>query len=169
MEYEGRMYCDGNGNLLADERRIVGYKTVTVTDAEGEPMLNGEGQAITAEVPIFKYGKNHDRPIAYDESTDGFRFLKQGEPSHNEQHHKQFAALVGTQSVDPDLPGYAGTKDKPTKNNEHHFGVLEDDPHYEKGATNPVTGVVTNTRTRQLPDVMAVRTGGHTHQHKEAV
>jgi hypothetical protein len=63
------------------------------------------------------------------------------------------------------LPGYAGSSDDPTDGNAHHFGVLEDDPHYAEGATTP-TGKVTNTRTRQLPDSVARKISGHTHQHK---
>lgn len=113
MEYIGRMVCDGEGNLLADEGERAGY------------------------------------PIAYDEDSDTFVFIKQGEPSHNERHHKQFAGIVGTQDVDPDLPGYAGTKDKPTKGNEHHFDA--------------------HPGHKQDPDSIAKLTGGHTHQHKGGI
>lgn len=130
MEYVGRMYCDGNGNLLASE------------------------------------GEHADEPIAYDPDGDRFVFVQPGEPSHNERHHQQFATVVGTQSVDPELPGYAGTPEDPVEGAEHHFGVLPDDPHFEEGAVSPLSGRVTNTRLRQLPDKVAMRTGGHTHQHK---
>lgn len=166
MEYTGRMVCDGNGNLLADERRLIGFKSVTVTDTDGEPILHADGTHVVVDVPQYKFGKDHERPIAYDEDTDTFVFIEGDEPSHNERFHKQFADVVGTQSVDPELPGYAGTPDNPVEGAEHHFGVLPDDPHYEEGATSPNTGRVTNTRVRQLPDRVAARTGGHTHQHK---
>jgi hypothetical protein len=115
MEFIGRMVCDGNGNLLADE------------------------------------GEKKGHPIAYDEDTDTFVFIKPGEPSHNERYHKQFADMVGTQSVDPELPGYAGIDaEHATEGMEHHFEEnLEPMP-----------------RVKFHPDSVAHLTGGHTHQHK---
>jgi hypothetical protein len=111
MEYEGRMECDGNGNLLASE------------------------------------GDRAGDPIAWDEDTDGFVFLKPGELSHNERHHKQFVTAQPTQADDPELPGYAGPDaEHATEGHEHHW----DDP--QPG--------------RVLPDSQARLIGGHTHQHK---
>lgn len=150
--YEGRLVADGNGNLLAYEARRVGTSTVAVHGVDGEPLLNENGEQIVIEVPMFRYGKNHGKAVVYDEDNDNFRFLKKGEPSHNEQHHKNAVEMVLTQDQDPDSPGYAGTPSKPVEGMEHHFLTGEDIP--------PV---------RQLPDNVAVLTGGHTQQHKNDV
>ena len=158
-EYEGRMECDGNGNLLASEVRNVGTHVVPVFDEDGNPVEDANGEQLTVTVPILRYGKNHGRPIAHDKDNDKFMFIDAKDKSHNERHSKQALEVVATQTVDPDLPGYAGTKAKPTKGYEHHFGVLEDDDHYDADAPN-------NTRLRQLPDKVAARASSHTHQHK---
>jgi len=163
-EYEGRLQCDGYGNLLADESRPAGTATVPAHDANGEPIEDANGEPVTVTVSLVRYGKNHGRPVAHDTKSDKFVFIKPGEPSHNERHHKKDIHLQGTQVDDPDMPGYAGTKEKPTKGNEHHFGVLEDDDHYEKGAE--LGGKVTNTRMRMSADKQAARESSHTHQHK---
>lgn len=164
-EYVGRLQCDGNGNLLADESRNAGSTTVAVHDANGEPVEDADGNQVTVTVPLVRYGKNHGRPVAHDTKTDKFFFIEAGEPSHNERHHKQNVDLVGTQDQVPEDPGYAGTKDKPTKGNEHHFGVLEDDPHYAKGATDSQSRV-TNTKLKFDADKAAAKASSHTHQHK---
>jgi hypothetical protein len=115
MEYEGRMVCDGYGNLLADE------------------------------------GERKGDPIAYNEDGDNFVFLAPNDPSHNEQHHKQFALVVGTQASDPDLPGYAGPDaEHATEGNEHHWEENID-------RSEPI---------RFHPDSVAAKISGHTHQHK---
>ena len=120
--YEGRLVADGNGNLLADERKKVGTKSIVVKDENDEIMLDDDGNSVVIELPVFRFGKNHGKPVAYDEDKDRFVFVKPGEPSHNERHHQKFAETVPTQDQDSDQPGYAGTKSKPTEGNEHHFG-----------------------------------------------
>lgn len=126
---------------------------------EGRLVADGNGNLLADE------GERAGEPVAYDKEADNFRFLKAGEPSHNDQHHENFVGMVVTQHLDPDQPGYAGTADEPTEGHEHHWGVLPDDPHYEEGATDD-RGNVTNTRARQLPDSVAKRISGHTHSHK---
>lgn len=126
---------------------------------EGRLVADGSGNLLADE------GDRAGEPVTYDKESDNFRFLKPGEPSHNDQHHENFVGMVMTQTVDPDLPGYAGTADKPTEGHEHHFAPLADDPHYEEGATDS-EGRVTHTRTKQLPDAVARKISGHTHQHK---
>jgi len=121
---------------------------------------DGYGNLLASE------GERAEDPIAWDPDSETFVFIGPGEPSHNERHHKQFAEVVGTQDQDPELPGYAGTAEDPVEGAEHHFGVLESDPHYKEGAVSPLSGKVTNTQLRQLPDSVARTTGGHTHQHK---
>lgn len=79
-------------------------------------------------------------PVALHEGK--FIFIGKDEPSHNERHHKQFVGMVGTQDVDPSLPGYAGTLEKPVKGHEHHFA-----------APQP---------SSQLPDAVARTATGHT-------
>jgi hypothetical protein len=164
-EYVGRLACDGDGNLLAHEAKQVGTKLVQVHDADGEPVYDDAGNEITLEVPIFKYGKNHGKAVAYDPDKDCYVFVADGEPSHNERFHENEAHIVGTQAVDPDLPGYAGTVDEPAEGTEHHFGVLPDDPHYHGGAA--LDGVITNTKIVNDSDKVAVKAASHTHQHKD--
>lgn len=125
----------------------------------GRMVADGSGNLLADE------GDHAGEPIAYDESRDGFFFVKPGEPSHNARHHEQFVGVVVTQDQQPDMPGYAGTADNPTEGHEHHFGVLPDDLHYEEGATDG-DGKVTNVRAPQLPDKVSAKISGHTHQHK---
>lgn len=157
--YHGRLVADGNGNLLADEAQKVGEKTITVTDSDGEDMLNGDGQPITVTVPIFKFGKNHGKPVAFHEGS--YVFVQKGEPSHNERHHQQVAQMTPTQHMDNGFPGYAGDPDNPTEGNEHHWGPTPDDPHYSEGATD-ADGVTTNTKLIQVPDSLNEDAVGHT-------
>lgn len=111
----------------------------------GRMVADGNGNLLADE------GDRAGHPIAWDEDDEIFVFLKPGEPSHNERHHKQFADVQGTQSVDPDLPGYAGpSAEEATEGNEHHWEENLD-----------------FSEVRQLPDAQARLTGGHTHQHRE--
>lgn len=148
--YEGRLVADGNGNLLAYDARRVGTRTVVVHDVDGEPILDGEGKEVVLEVPVMKFGKNHNKPVVHDTEKDEYVFLKPGEPSHNEQHHQNFVGIDVTQHLDPEAPGYAGLdEDHPTEGHEHHWTKPEDFPPME-----------------QHPDNVAARISGHTHQHK---
>lgn len=130
--YNGRMEADGMGNLLASEGEFAGF------------------------------------PIAFHDGS--YVFVQPGEQSHNERHHVQFAqstvagggtvdAIAGTVDAsmtdDPDLIN----TDEST--NPHHFGTLEDDPHYEAGYTKD-NGEVSNTRPKLIPDTIAPRMTGHT-------
>jgi hypothetical protein len=126
---------------------------------EGRLVADGNGNLLADE------GDRAGQPVAYDKDNDNFRFLKPGEPSHNDQHHENFVGVVVTQDQDPDQPGYAGSPDDPAEGHEHHFGVTEDDPHYEEDATD-ADGRVTHTRLRTLPDSVSRMTGGHTSQHR---
>lgn len=151
--YTGRLASDGNGNLLADEAQKVGERDVVVHDENGDLVLGADGQAITLKVPILKFGKNHGLPVAFHDGS--YVFLQPGEPSHNERYHQNNVGVQGTQVVDPAEPGYAGTADEPVAGNEHHFGVTEDDAHYD--ADSP-TGV----RLKFDPDSIAPIVTGHT-------
>jgi hypothetical protein len=129
--YNGRLSCDGRGNLLAHEARQIGTRTVLVHNADGEPEYDEDGKEITIELPVFKYGKNHNKLVAFDPDVDGHIFIEGDEPSHNERHQNgQLIEMTGTQDLTPDLPGYAGTPDNPTPGCEHHWGALPGDVHY---------------------------------------
>jgi len=133
--YNGRMECDGNGNLLAGEGEHAGF------------------------------------PIAYHDGS--FVFVQPGEPSHNDRHHQRFAqsqrpggefsdVIDGT--VDESMIPVNGDRslintDETT--NAHHFGVLEDDPHYHEGAQTEA-GRVTNTKAGTITDAISARITGHT-------
>lgn len=165
--YEGRLMGDGSGHLLAYEARQVGTKTVVVHDADGEPVVDENGTEVTMSIPVFKFGKKHGKQIAHDPESDTYVFVKDGEPSHNERHHVQTLEIQGTQSNQPTEPGYAGTQDEPTPGMEHHWGPLEDDPHYSEGATDGLERV-TNTRPLSDPDSVAPLVSSHTSQHRGA-
>lgn len=121
--YEGRLMTDGNGNLMADESVNVGEKRILVYDENGELVTDDSGQAIAITIPVVHYGENHGKPVRAHEGS--YVFLAPGEPSHNQVHHQQFAEMTGTQDVDPDAPGYAGTPDDPTEGAEHHWDVTD--------------------------------------------
>lgn len=163
--YEGRLACSGDGDLLADESRRVGTKTVGVFDEGGDPVLDENDEQVMVQVPIVRFGKNHGRSVAHDPDKDEFVFLSPGDDSHNDRHSKRAKEVVGTQHGDADMPGYAGTPDKPTKGMEHHFGVLEDDEHFSKGAMRE-DGAVTNTKLKRHSDRISPRMSSHTHQHR---
>lgn len=111
---------------------------------EGRLVADGNGNLLADE------GERQGDPVTYDEDADNFRFLAKGEPSHNDQHHQNFVGMVPTQSEDSTQPGYAGTEDDPVEGMEHHFLKAAD-----------------IAPPKQLPDKVAARISGHTHQHKE--
>lgn len=142
--YEGRLMCDGYGNLLADESKFVGYKEITVTDDNGDPILDNGGEPTVVRVPQFRFGENHGQPVAEHEGS--YVFLNPGDESHNDRHHQQFAEIVRT--ADADAP-----------ESQHHSGTLPDDPHYDENADNL-------TRMRFSPDKVAATETGHTAAYK---
>lgn len=107
-------------------------------------MCDGYGNCLADE------GEHKGEPVAFHDGS--FVFVQKGEKSHNERHHKKFAEMTGTQSEDPNSPGYAGTEDKPVKGAEHHFGVMPDDSHAHG--------------LRFDPDKVAARSTGHTNAWK---
>lgn len=155
--YTGRLACDGNGNLLADESEKIGDKTVFLTDESGETITGPDGLALSVVIPIFRYGPNHGLPVAYHDGS--YVFVQPGEQSHNERHHQNAVDMFGTQDTDPDAPGYAGTKEEPVAGAEHHFGVTEDDAHYDPDSP---TGV----KTKFDPDRIAATVTSHTEAYK---
>lgn len=142
--YEGRLMCDGYGNLLADESKFVGEKTVTLLDDDGDPILDGSGQPTIVRVPQFKFGKHHGEPVAFHEGS--YVFLNSGDESHNDRHHQQFAVIDAT-------------TDASEEGQEHHDGVLENDPHYDGAAENA-------TRLKFDADKVAATATGHTAAYK---
>jgi hypothetical protein len=146
-EYHGRLAADGNGNLLAWEEEQIGEQTVTVHDSEGNVVTGPDGNALTMQIPIIRYGENHGLPVAADPDTNTFVFVQAGEPSHNQRHHKQFAtsewpngetrnAIEATVAADQ-------TDDASLVNvgdgvNEHHLAVLPTDPNYDPTAPDDV-------------------------------
>lgn len=161
-KYEGRLMCDGNGNLLADQSTKVGDRTITLHDEFGAPVKDDQGNNVTLTIPVFEFGDHHGFPVAHDPDAGEYVFVQRGEPSHNDRHHEQFTEPIGaTQVDDPDGPWYAGEEDDPVEGREHHWRALPDDDHYEEGATNE-KGVVTNTREKKLPDTISPFATGHT-------
>lgn len=137
--YEGRLMCDGNGNLLADESKFVGWAEITAEE-DGEAILDSNGEPTVVRVPKFKYGENHGMPVAYHEGS--YVFLNAGDESHNDRHHERFVE-------------FAGTTDAAAEGEEHHLQPTEDDPHYDADSENL-------TRLRFDPDKVAAKMTGHT-------
>lgn len=112
---------------------------------EGRLVADGFGNLLADE------GDRAGDPVAYDEGH--YIFVEPGEPSHNERHHQQFVGFAPTvdetQTDDPELVNAGGGE------NMHHFGVLEDDDHYDEEADN-------HTRLTTLPDKRSVKASGHT-------
>lgn len=113
----------------------------------GRLVADGEGNLLADE------GERAGYPVAYEDGV--FVFLSPDDLSHNERHEKnalQVAATVDESMVDKtnkDLVNVTKTE------NQHHFGTLEDDPHYD--ANSP-----TGTKMRFIPDAVASKATGHT-------
>jgi len=92
----------------------------------GRLASDGHGNLIADE------GPRAGEQVAYDEGQ--YIFVAPGEPSHFDRHHQQFAQMTGTvdesMTDDPDLVNVSDTE------NQHHFGVLDDDPHADGPKTD---------------------------------
>lgn len=145
--YNGRLMADGEGNLLADQSKNVGTKVVTLTDDSNNAVLDGAGNVIQVSVPIFEFGPDHGKPVAFHEGS--YVFLKAGELSHNDRHHQQFAVVHGT--LDPD-----------SLSDSDIVAALE-----EKGASvNPEDHAhhneVLGEKAKLIPDAISAVSTGHT-------
>jgi hypothetical protein len=103
---------------------------------EGRLETDGYGNLLASE------GDKAGFPVAFHEGN--YVYLNPGEASHNDRNHKQFAGIVGTQSEDPDAPGYVDENDE---DNQHHF-------------FNPVKGEPSTLSFH--PDAIAPRVTSHT-------
>jgi len=89
--------------------------------------------------------------------------VDEGEPSHNQTHHQQFAMIDGTRDEEQVLKALddAGEFDEGIRQaylnarvnvgggeNMHHYEVQEDDPHYDEEAPN-------KTRLKSHPDSLS--------------
>jgi hypothetical protein len=108
-------------------------------------MADGDGNLLAGE------GEWEGYPVAFHDGS--YVYIGAGEPSHNDRHHQNFATVTGTvdesMTDDPDLVNVTSTE------NLHHFGVQEDDPHYDPDSEGHV-------RAPLLPDAIAAVTTGHT-------
>ena len=72
-------------------------------------MTDGDGNLLAAGATGDPNDPDFGFPVAHDVDNNVYVFLAPGEPSHNERHSSgNLLEMVATQSVDPDLPGYAG-------------------------------------------------------------
>jgi len=110
----------------------------------GRLECDGEGNLLASE------GDRVGEPVRYYEGS--FVFCAPGDPSHNEAHEQNAVVMHATQTVDPDLDGYAGTEDSPANGAEHHFHVMSNDPHAD--------GV------KKDPNAIAAKVTGHTDAYK---
>lgn len=101
----------------------------------GNMWTDGSGNLLAYDVDADGVeGPNHGRAIALHEGS--YIFLNPGEPSHNERHGVNTLEVTGT--VDSSMTDDETLVNADETQNQHHFGVLEDDPHYD--ADSP-TGV----------------------------
>jgi hypothetical protein len=154
--YSGRLMCDGEGRLMADESRIVGSKTVTVYDEDGNAELDDNGTPVTILLPVKKFGANHGKEVAYHEGS--FIFLNDGDESHNARHHENFVTMDGTvdESMTDDPSLVNASRDG---ENSHHFETQPDDPHYDADAPN-------KTRLKFDSDRIASTITAHTEAYR---
>jgi hypothetical protein len=137
---EGRLVTIGDGHLRLDERELVGYKTTWLHDEDGDPILNDAGEKQYLNVPVYKDGPNHMKPISYDPETDSYIFIAEDAPSHNDRFHKQNVSIDLTSGTLFNERGEIVYKGDP-----HHDGPTPDDPNYDPTAPR-------NTRTTKDPD-----------------
>ena len=114
----------------------------------GHLVCDGEGNLLADE------GEHKGMPVAEHEGS--YVFVQRGEPSHNQRHHQNLADVTGTQSVNPDAPGYVKEGDA---DNQHHFGVLEDDPNFDADSASGVKLVT-------LPVAISEKATGHTEAYR---
>lgn len=74
-----------------------------------------------------------------------WRYREQGDPTHQQQYHKNVAGVAMTTPEDP-----------------HHEFPFSHDPHYSEGAVDPETGKLTHTRVINSPDSLAAVETSHT-------
>lgn len=155
--YIGRLMIDENGNLVADQSKKLGTRTLLVFDENGNKVFDESGDQASITIPVSDYGPEHGFPVALTEAGT-YDFLKPGDLSHNQQYHKQFVTpLVPTQDKDPESPGYAGTKESPNPGFEHHWETLPDDAHYDSDADDNLFTKIVNG-----PDIQQRLATGHT-------
>lgn len=149
-QYSGRLVCDGDGNLLAHEATQTGTRSVKLFDEDG----NDTG--LEMEFPVFEYGEDHGKPVAYDEKAGGYIFIGKEAPSHNERHGKTVvSAGEGTSGPLYDEGGNLVFPGDP-----HHEIPVPTDPHYDEHAEN-------KTRLVNDDDVVAATVTGHTEAYSE--
>lgn len=120
----------------------------------GRLECDGDGNLLASE------GEFAGFPVAYHDGS--YVFVLRGEQSHNKRHEENVVTMVMTQVDDPEQPGFAGTPDDPTEGMEHHWGALEDDPHYDPDAPK------FNAKAAVEPDAQAATSTGHTEAYRNA-
>jgi hypothetical protein len=116
---------------------------------EGRLATDGNGNLLADEGEHAGYGVYHDL------ETNTYRFVPPGSPSHNDLHHKQFAQIDGTRDAESLEAAGGDPADENATENPHHYGVVEDDPHYDEETEN-------HTRLKFLPDGQSAVVGSHT-------
>ena len=96
-------------------------------------------------------GPNHGRSIAFHDGS--YIFLNPGEPSHNDRHGVNVLEVVGT--VDESMTDDETLVNADSTENAHHFGIQEDDAHYDPDAPNGI-------RLTSLSEKEAETFTGHT-------
>lgn len=155
--YEGRLAADGNGNLLAHEATLVGTKTFYLCAEDGSFMLDDDGERREVVENVYDYGADHGKPVKYDPTTQTYVFVSDGEPSHNDDHHKSFAQINGTSG-----PLYDADGNQVYPGDAHHFFPAPDDPHFDEDGGKFKTTVTT------LKDDEAPTATGHTAAYVDA-
>jgi hypothetical protein len=155
--YRGRLAADGAGNLLAYEAEVMGESVVPAFDSNGNALINPDGSQVMVSVPVVRFGDNHNKPVYHDTENNVYKYVAQGEPSHNQRAQLQVAQFEPTVSTEmiPEEGGDPSMVNSGDGENMHHFEVQPDDPHYD--ADSPRL-----TRLIQSPDTVAAVETGHT-------
>jgi hypothetical protein len=104
-------------------------------------------------------------PVVTDDGGKTWRYADDSDPSHHERYHERYAGVDGTANRLLELQlehGRVKAEELMREQEPHHFAPTEDDPHFQEGATDPVTGEVTHTRVKSDPDHIAATVTGHT-------
>jgi|SRR5215831_1836976 len=80
---------------------------------EGRLASTGDGNLMADE------GPRAGQQVAYDEGM--YIFVEEGEPSHFDRHHKQYAEFTGT--VDESMTDDPDLVNADAENNAHHFST----------------------------------------------
>lgn len=110
-------------------------------------------------------------PVVTPDGGETWVYAEADDPSHHDRYHQAYANVDGTANRLLELQlehGRVKAEELMRDEEPHHFEPSPDDPHYQQGARDPVTGEVTHTRVASDPDHVAATVTGHTDAWKDS-